>query len=493
MNVANMVFIKTIKKKIDLRTILLLVIFLTTLRVIIDWALLDYPIEINIFQDFIRFYLENLYYFLIIFLLLSFLISKIVGKKLINVMNFCIRFFPIIITPPLIDFFFFNRTEGYNYATIDNFFYNFLTLSILRGDASHGINMVVVLVFLFVFLYVFYIKRSILLSIFAGFLTSLVVVIISTPDLFFGEGMGDYYYDFFLPTYYFFPLLFLSILLCYYYKKEKLKAILSNLRVLKSMMFVSVTILGSLAAASFGYSINPFKTLLAAIVPFFGWQFSIVVNDIYDYNIDKLTNKDRPLVKKALTVEDYKFVALIFAFFALSFSTILNLQIFLLTILGLVLGVIYSVPPIRLRRHFVGNLVMGISLVISFTIGFLIANDINSIFNSKNYVFIFLLLLFGTLITFTKDIKDIKSDSKYDVKNFYTVYGKEKGKKIVTILLFIVLNLPTLLLKDFTILPITIIFSSLTCWIYYKKEDEKVVYIMSALLGIYIFMNLYYF
>ncbi len=482
-----------VKKRFTLKQILLLVVAITTIRIAIDWVLLEYPIEINIFQDFTRFYLENLYYFLIIFLLLTFFISKILGNKLIDVANFGIKFFPVIIIPPLIDFFFFNRTEGYNYATVENFSYNFLTLSILKGDASPGIIVEVLLVFLFVSLYVFYIKRYFLLSILAGYLTSLIIVIISTPDLFFGNGMGDYYYDYFLPSYYFFPLIFLAIFLCYYYEKEKLKAILSNFRLLKSMMFMIAVVLGSLATTNFGYNFDLYRTFLASIVSFFGWQFSIVINDIYDYEIDKITNKNRPLVKKIISKNDYKFVALIIAFLALSFSAILSLKILLLTILGLVLGVIYSIPPIRLRKYIAGNLIMGISLVISFSIGFLIANDSRLLLHSKNLIFILLLFLFGTVITFTKDIKDIKSDSRYGIQNFYTVFGKERGKKIVIILLFIVLNLPSLILKDLAILPITIVLSSLTCWVYYKKEDEKLAYIMSALLGIYVFVKLFYF
>ncbi len=108
-----MEFIKSfIEKRFAFNQIALLVVFFSTLRILADWTLLDYPIEINLFQDFIRFYLENLYYFLILFIIISFMISKIVGKSITDVANVGIKFFPVIIIPPLIDLFFCSRTEG---------------------------------------------------------------------------------------------------------------------------------------------------------------------------------------------------------------------------------------------------------------------------------------------------------------------------------------------------------------------------------------------
>lgn len=481
-----------IKKEFTFKQIALFALIIATLRAFIEWLLLDTWLGFNIFYEYSRFYLEILYYFLIIFFLLVFLISKIVRKSFADVANYGIKIFPIIILPPLIDYLFFGRTESYNYATINYFLYNFLTLSLVKGDATPGIIFEGLVVLTLICFYVFYTKRSFLLTIFAGSLTSFAVVIISTPDLFFGLEKGNAYNEYFIPNYYFFLLIILTILFLYDYKKEKLKSILSNLRLLKSGMVIIAVILGSLANVSFGYPFELYKTFLAVIVSFLGWQFSVIINDIYDYDIDRITNKTRPLVKKILTKEDYRFAALVIAFFALSFSAILNLSIFLLTILGLILGVIYSIPPIRLRKTLTGNLVMGLSLVIIFMIGMLIANDVRLLYYNRNLIFFLLLFLFGTIITLTKDLKDIVSDSRFGIKNLFTILGKDKGKKIVLTLLFVVLNTPALFIEDFRLLPITITFSSLICFVYYKKEDEKLAYVMSALLVVYIFMRLYW-
>lgn len=481
-----------LKKRFTFKQIALFALFIVTLRAFIEWLLLDTYLGLGIFYEYSRFYLEIVYYFVTIFFLLIFLISKIVRKNFADVANYGIKFFPIIIIPPLIDYFFFGRTGNYPYATIKNFFYNFLTVSLVRGDATPGMIFEILLALFFICAYVFYTRRSFILTILSWFVTLLVIVVTTTPDLFFGVGKGNAYTEHFIPSYYFFPSIILFALFLYDYKKEKLKAILSNLRPLRSGIFLIVVISGSLASLSFGYPLSFYKTFLAIVALLFVWQFSIVINDIYDYGIDNITNKNRPLVRKILTKEEYKFVAFIFAFFALSFSAILNLQIFLLTILGLVLGIIYSIPPIRLRNYILGNSVIGGSLVISFMIGWLVTDNYQLLFYDKNLIFFFLLFIFGTIITFTKDLKDIQSDSKFGVRNIFTILGKNRGKKAVIILLLIVLNLPPLLIKDFTLLPITIVFSFLTCFVYHKKEDEKLVYVMSALLVVYIFISLYW-
>ena len=414
--------IKTIiKKRFSFKQIMFLVILIILIRTFFDFTLLDYPLELDIFQHYARFYLENIYYFLIVFLIIVFFISKIVDKGPIDVANFGVKVFPLIIIPPIIDYFIFGRTAGYDYATIKNFFYNLFTISWVEGDASFGLSLEITLALFLLGLYVYYIKRSFLRTILSLFTITLFLVVFSTPEIFFGR-MADYYYFEFLPNYYFFPLMVLSGFLLYHYKKEKMKAILSNIRVLKSLIFVLFVFLGSLASTSLGYTFNLYKTFLASLAIFFVWQFSIVINDIYDYKIDKISNKNRPLVKKTMALSEYKLVTWIFIFFALSFSAILNAYIFLLIILSIILATIYSVPPLRLRKNFLGNLIIGISLVISFMVGILCVGDFGILSEEKNIMYSSLLFLLGTVVTFTKDLKDIKNA---DMMKLSQILGKQ--------------------------------------------------------------------
>ncbi len=51
-----------IKKKFNFYEIIFLVFAIITIRIIFDFGLLEYPIELDIFQHYARFYLENIYF-----------------------------------------------------------------------------------------------------------------------------------------------------------------------------------------------------------------------------------------------------------------------------------------------------------------------------------------------------------------------------------------------------------------------------------------------
>lgn len=490
-----------LKRNYSWLQVLILVLAVTTARVIIEFFLLDYSSDedvLGIFQNCARFYLENLYYFLILFLLLVFFISRLGRESALRVANIGAKFFPVIWVPPLADYFIFGRTEGYFYATIDNFFYNFLTISWLGGDASPGISLEITLAVLFIGAYVFYLSKSLYRTIASIILTLFIITVLSTPDLFFGEGNSDYLYDYFLPLYYFFPLLILGGALYRFYDKEKFRAIVYNLRPERSILFAAAVTLGYIA--SFGnvgrlflsFDAVFFDWLLAVLSILFVWWFSIIVNDIHDREIDRLTNRQRPLPRGIVSIDEYKFIGRVFVFFALSFSAVISWQVFLAVALAIILAFIYSAPPLRLRRYFLaGNLVIGLGFAISFMTGIMSVGGAGDILEEKNVVFSLLLLAFGVVVSLTKDLKDLEGDSRYGITNIYTLLGKENGKKLTAILLFLIINAPALFIKSLFTLSVTVFFGLAAAYLYYKYEDEKLAYFVSALSLIYIFLKFY--
>ncbi|MBI2546293.1 UbiA family prenyltransferase [Candidatus Woesearchaeota archaeon] len=483
-----------LKKRLSLKQIIVLVIVLSSVRVVLEWMLLTYPIELDGTQDYIRFYLENVYYFIIAFLLISVALSLIIKKSFIDVANFGARMYMVILLPPLLDFFIFNRTAGYVYATIPNFLGNLFTLSIVQGDASYGIILELILALSGVSWYAFTRSKSLLRTAAAIFAITLIITILSTPDIFFGEGKGDFYYDYFLPAYYFLPLLVLSSILYYNANnknKKKLWAMLFELRPGRAVKFMIVAALGVLAAYSFGYSINWYNAAYAIIAIFFVRQSAVALNDIYDYSIDKISNAKRPLVKKTLEKHELKNIALICSAFAISLSAIINLKVLFIVLIGLLFGVLYSVPPFRLRNNLLGHFIIALSLLICLASGFLITNDASKILSSLNLKFGAWLLITGLSSSFSKDFKDIKGDSKEKIINLYTLLGRNKGKKIVTYLLFFSFLIPSLFIQNPAFIAGSAATAIATAFLYYKKGDERPVYLMSSIFGIIVFYMLY--
>ncbi len=484
-------FIHVFRKRLSLTTIFLSVLLITSIRIFFDFWLLEYPIELDLFGHYARFYLENVFYFMIVFFVVIFFLSKLTRQNFVDVANFGIRIFPIAIIPPIIDHVFFGRVLGYSYATTENFWYNFLTISWIKGDASIGISLEITITALLIAAYVWHRSKSIPRTIAAAVLLIGLLVIISTPELFFADR-ADYVYSQFLPSYYYIPSLIMVSLLMLHYNKEMLKAILLNLRLERALFFVLFVFLGAIAASRLDIPIHWYETCFAATSIFFVWQFSVVINDIYDKDIDAISNKGRPLPKGVLLMHEYRLVAIVFSAYAMAFSAIVNGWVFLLCVTGLLVSIFYSVPPIRLRKNLLGNALIGVALIISFVTGLMVDGNLLVLLSQKNVLFAVALGIVASMVTLTKDLKDSEGDSKHHIKNIITIYGTKKGKNIISIIVFVVLTIPPLLFREFILVPISILFGLAAALIYYKKESEKVVYAIATLVMIIDF-QLYYF
>lgn len=289
-----------------------------------------------------------------------------------------------------------------------------------------------------------------------------------------------------------FLLLGLVNLFYYRFNKHKYKAIILNLRPIRALMFMLAVFAGAIAPSSGGACISFPKVFLAAMSVFFSWEFSVVINDVYDQEIDRISNKGRPLSKGVLSAQEYRRVSLIYAFFALSFAMIINFPIFIASIICILLGIAYSVPPFRFRKNIFGNIIIGLSLVLSFMMGLLLSGTPSDLFDQKNLAFYIILLIFGTVVTFTKDLKDIRGDAEHGIRNIYSVYGREKGKKIVAVFLFFSLVLPIVFICEVFPSITIMLFAAATVYFYYLRENEKEVYLMAAIEGMCLFMYFYF-
>ena len=67
----------------------------------------------------------------------------------------------------------------------------------------------------------------------------------------------------------------------------------------------------------------------------------------------------------------------------------------------------------------------------------------------RDVLFLALLIFIGFSVgPMTKDIKDYKGDLQLGMRTFFTIYGMEKGTKIVAILLGIALLIPVLIFHN---------------------------------------------
>ena len=154
------------------------------------------------------------------------------------------------------------------------------------------------------------------------------------------------------------PILIITAAIFQYIKnKIKLLAIIKNSRFPQIIFNCGLFLLGLFLGWHYlpqNFSLDIFSVLallngLIGVV--FIWLFAVVINDISDLKIDKITNKNRPLVTNIISKKEYTNFAFIFLFLALIASLISDVRLFLLIVVYTLLVWVYSSQPFRLRKY----------------------------------------------------------------------------------------------------------------------------------------------
>jgi 4-hydroxybenzoate polyprenyltransferase len=176
---------------------------------------------------------------------------------------------------------------------------------------------------------------------------------------------------------------------------------------------------------------NILAVLVVLMAVEFAWLASVVANDIFDQNIDILTNRHRPLPKKIVPKRTY--VAIGLTFFALS---LLLAAIVSPTAAALLIGYqsaawIYSAPPLRLKRvPFVATFLAALAGMLVLVSGYLLLAPDGTLKNLPASL-VTLLLFAYTCSLPLKDFKDIEGDRAEGVRTIPVLFGESKGKSFV--------------------------------------------------------------
>ncbi len=159
------------------------------------------------------------------------------------------------------------------------------------------------------------------------------------------------------------------------------------------------------------------------VIVFCGWSGVDAMNNVYDADLDKKSDPFRAEYTKKLGT-----LGLIISLFFLGTAISLGLvtQIPLLTafiIVGGVVGILYSVPPFRLRQTVLKPLV-------NFSVGsvpVLIVASFFSVFSAQVWPLVFLIGITTAVNSLWEDLADYASDLHSDARTFLVVLGLRKG------------------------------------------------------------------
>ncbi len=224
------------------------------------------------------------------------------------------------------------------------------------------------------------------------------------------------------------------------YDKEKFKSIFRNFRYLRIILYFSLVFIGiSLGSLYSGkwpvnslFDITSIASIYLALL--FAGLFSIWENDEIDVEIDKISNRERPLPQGKLSLKEWREIKYFFLILSLGFSFLSGYYTLLLILTFLATYHIYSAPPLRLKGiPVLSSALIGFLTLVSVWLGFFISSGTEKVY-SFPLRYSFGIWCFFFLIENFKNIKDIKGDRLAKIKTLPAILGEENGKFITGLL-----------------------------------------------------------
>ncbi len=183
--------------------------------------------------------------------------------------------------------------------------------------------------------------------------------------------------------------------------KEKIIGFIRMLRVEISPLGMLCVYLGA-AISTNGYYFS-FKLLLAMTAVFLIGAGSSAFNDYFDYEIDKISHPNHVLNLGILKRKTALYTGVTFFAIALALSIFINPSVFFLAVIAVALICFYELAS--KERGFIGNIVVSITIAISFNYGGAV---VGNIFSPLPLTLISFFLILGREIML--DVRDFEGD-----------------------------------------------------------------------------------
>ena len=188
----------------------------------------------------------------------------------------------------------------------------------------------------------------------------------------------------------------------------------------------------------YGFTLPP-SLILAGMIGFMTCGFGNLINDLYDIDIDKVNNPQRPLPAGKVNPKLVVILALCLLIISLAFSLSINITVFFL-VLGV--SILLFTYAAFLKKTTIANIIVSAITGLSFILGGIVVKNPVSVFP---FIFSFFIHMPREII---KDIIDIKGDQKNNVVSIPIALGIERAS-IISVLflgvLCILLPLPYIL------------------------------------------------
>ncbi|MCS7116949.1 MAG: UbiA family prenyltransferase [Nitrososphaerota archaeon] len=211
-------------------------------------------------------------------------------------------------------------------------------------------------------------------------------------------------------------------------------ASITLMRPINSLM-VGFAVLVGVVIASPKMIFSP-QSLLGFMTGFFISSYSMVVNDCYDLEVDRVNNPHKPLPSGKVTIKSAILLSIVLLMIGLFSAILISTFNFLIALTFAIIAWIYN--SWGKRKGLIGNMMVALSVSIPYIYGGFAIGKLDD-----------LLIWFLTIISFlaatgrevVKTISDVEGDKLRDVKSVARVYGSAYAARFSATLFLVAVTL----------------------------------------------------
>jgi len=519
------------KDHFPLFAVFLMVLAVAFARDLLEYYLLDSEF-VTTAHPWIFSIAHHLSFYVVVFMGLVFLLSAFSGRGVRRSINYVSTFYWIIILPPILDYLAGTR-QNYAYFSWTDFLNALFHFSGAGFHIGQAIEVVVILFALFA--YTIWTQRAALFTVKDRVVTVVRIALLviftfvfmffmGTPAAFLPvdpltfpnfESTRYYQYHLLFFAYYLTAGVVLALALTYLATKGNFRNVVRSMRPPQTLFFGMIVVAGVAIGWQLSSSVDLVTQILqtpywvnlafagiAIIASLMAWQASTIWNDVSDRESDEPRRSDRLVAAGYIENSILVQVSLILASVSLLCSLLLSWAQGLIIAIILALSFIYSFKPVRFKTHILSPMLIGLGTFFAFIFGYVTPYSVVAMVDGTQgpipYLtgdvqmpaltpegfflgfFMFAGLVIGSMVT---DIEGYQEDARAGVRTIYTVIGLERGKKVVSLLIFLGSLMPLYLfssLIDVLVFPLLGLAAALLFW---RKGSSRPVIVL-ALVGL---------
>jgi 4-hydroxybenzoate polyprenyltransferase len=460
------------------------------------------------YKALVIFFIHYPAFYLSLFLILTIITALITGEPVTRISRTFATCFGITLLVPIIDSLtgggyvitYPLRIEPYLWGSINPF------VSITEYGGSPGQRIVFFFICASLAIYG-YIKTRKLLAAVALFITSYLAIILlgGLPTLIAGNVPEQLYITggiLYSDTQKFsalFIILLLGALFGFLFlnHRNNFKLLIASIRLERAFFYGGIGIFGVVLALhqlgvapknQFPYLFDWIGFIILWLCLALGFQGAAALNDFFDRRSDNITRTRNPLTK-GMSPQYYFCWTVMIIGLSIACSALINYTAFLTVLSLILLSIVYSVPPVRLKRiPVVSSFTLAVATMLAMAVGYSIIAG-SAVFDSMPGSIVAPTLIGVTLGFIAKDIKDIEGDRAAHVITLPILFGMDRTKiRRIPIALMISASYVCYAFFINELLPAALVFAVITFayTIIARRAHEWFYFIVLYMFGAYI-------